>query len=114
MEAALAVLAGAQPCHRAGLLWQRRPPGDSSDAGSRLGVVGDTWESSTQLDSCRQLSLLMKHITDRGGICLGDDEHSNCIVVRTAADKRGDGTLPPAPRAGLSPGRGKTRPAPSQ
>jgi hypothetical protein len=31
----------------------------------------------------------MKHITDRGGISLGNDEHPNTMAVRTAADKRG-------------------------
>ena len=79
---------GTEERHRAGLLWQRRPPGDRSGAGTRLRVVGDPWEPSGQLDSGRQISLLIKHITDRGGISLGDDKHANSTVVGAAADKR--------------------------
>jgi hypothetical protein len=33
----------------------------------------------------------MKHITDRGGISLGNDEHPDSMVGRTAADKLGGG-----------------------
>jgi hypothetical protein len=31
----------------------------------------------------------MKHITDGGGISLGNDEHPNSMAARTAAYKRG-------------------------
>jgi hypothetical protein len=77
-----------QQRHWAGLLWPWHPPCDGPGAGPRLRVVGDPWEPSAQLDSSRQLSLLIKHGTDRGGISLGNDEHPNSMTVRTVADKR--------------------------
>jgi hypothetical protein len=87
MKVRLAVFAGAQPRHRAELLRSWHPPCDGPGAGPRLRVVRDPWEPSAQLDSGRQLSLLIKHGTDRGGISLGNDEHPNSMAGRTAADK---------------------------
>ena len=75
-KARLAVSAGAQPRHWAGLFWPWHPPCDGPGTGPRLRVVGDPWEPSAQLDSSRQLSLLIKHGTDRGSICFGHSEHS--------------------------------------
>jgi hypothetical protein len=72
-KAGLAVLAGTQPRHRARLDGQRRPPGDAPGARSRFRVVGDPWELPAQLDSGRQLSLLIEDGADRVGIGLGDD-----------------------------------------
>ena len=74
-QTTLPVTARSRPTKHpgAGLLWQRRPPRDSSDACSHLCIVGDPWEPQAQLDSDRQLSLLIEHITDRGGISLGND-----------------------------------------
>jgi hypothetical protein len=86
-KATLAVSAGAQPRHRAGLLWPWHPPCDGPGTGPRLRVVGDPWEPSAQLDSSRQLSLLIKNGTDCGGISLGNDEHPNSMAVRTTPDK---------------------------
>jgi hypothetical protein len=84
-EAGLAVLADTQPRHRAGLDWQRRPPGDAPSVCPRLRVVGDPREPPAQLDSSRGLSLLVQDSTDRGSIGLGDNEHRNIMAARTAA-----------------------------
>jgi hypothetical protein len=46
------------------------------------------WEPPAQLDSGRRLSLLIEDGADRVGIGLGDDKHSQSMVVRTAAGKR--------------------------
>ena len=50
-----------------------------------LSVISDP---SAQLNSGRQLSLLIEDGADRVGIGLGDDKHSQSMVVRTAAGKR--------------------------
>ena len=92
-EVRLAVLAGTQPRHRWRLGWQRRPPRDAPGARSRLRVVGDPWEPPAQLDSGRQLSLLIEDGSDRGGIGLGDDEHPRNMAVRTTAGMRGCAAL---------------------
>jgi hypothetical protein len=84
----LAVLAaGTQPRHRSRLDWQRRPPGDAPRTLPRLRVVCDPREPSAQLDSSRQLSVLVKDSADRGSIGLGDNEHPNSMAIRTAAGK---------------------------
>jgi hypothetical protein len=54
---------------------QRHPSGDAPGAFPRLRVVGDPREPPTQLDSGRQLSLLIEGRADRSGIGLGNDEH---------------------------------------
>ena len=66
-EAGLAVLAGTQPRHRAGLDWQRRPPGDAPSVARALAlsVIPGT---PAQLDSSRQFSLLVEDSADRGSI----------------------------------------------
>lgn len=87
-ETGLAVLAGTQPRQRARRGWQRRPPGYAPSARPRLRVVGDSWEPPAQLDSGRQLSLLIKDDANRVGISFGDDEHPQNMVVRTTAGKR--------------------------
>jgi hypothetical protein len=79
----LAVLAGTQPRHRAQRGGQRRPP----NACPRLRVVGDPWKPPAQLDSSRQLSLLIENGADRS-ISLGDDEHPKSMAVCTTAGKR--------------------------
>jgi hypothetical protein len=84
-EAGLAVFAGTQPRHRARLDYQRSPPGDAPSVCPRLRVVGDPREPPAQLDSSRQLSLLVEDGADRGSIGLGDNEHPNSIAARTAA-----------------------------
>jgi hypothetical protein len=86
-EPGLAVLAGTQPRHRAQLDWQRRPPGDTPSVCPRLRVVGDSREPPAQLDSSRQLSVLVKDSADRGSIGLGDNEHPGSMAARTAAGK---------------------------
>ena len=68
---------------------QRRPSGNVPGARPRLRVVGYPWEPPAQLDSGRQLSLLIEDGADRGGIGLGDDEHPKNMAVRTTAGKRG-------------------------
>jgi hypothetical protein len=82
--AGLAVLATTQPRHRTRSDWQRRPPGDAPGACPRLRVVGDPREPPAQLDSSRQLSLLVEDSADRGSIGLGDNEHPNSMAARTA------------------------------
>jgi hypothetical protein len=54
----------------------------------RFRVVSDPRKSPTQLDGGRQLSLLIEDGADRGGIGLGDDEHSKDMAVPTTAGKR--------------------------
>ena len=83
----LAVLAGTQPRHRAQLDWQRRPPGDAPSVCPRLRVVGDPREPPAQLDSSRQLSVLVEDSADRGSIGLGDNEHPGSMAARTEAGK---------------------------
>jgi hypothetical protein len=75
-DAWLVVLAGTQPRHWAQLDWQRRPPSDAPGARPCFRVVGDPWEPPAQLDSGRQLSLLIEDGADRVSIGLGDDKHS--------------------------------------
>jgi hypothetical protein len=58
-----------------------------------LRVVGDPREPSAQLGSSRQLTFLIEDSTDRGGISLSDNEHSNSMAALTAAGKH-DETLP--------------------
>jgi hypothetical protein len=53
----------------------------------RLRVVGDPREPPTQLDSGRQLSLLIDGRADRSGIGLGDNEHLGSMAARAAAGK---------------------------
>jgi lipopolysaccharide export system ATP-binding protein len=64
----LAVPAGTEPCHGARPGRQRRPPGDAPRARTRLRVVGHAREPPTQLDSGRQLSLLIEDSADRIGL----------------------------------------------
>jgi hypothetical protein len=85
-EAALAVLAGTQPRHRARLDWQRHPSRDAPSVCPRLRVVGDPREPPAQFDSSRQLSLLVEDRADRGSIGLGNNEHPNSMAARIAAD----------------------------
>lgn len=72
--------------HRARLDWQRRPPGNAPSVCPRLRVVGDPREPPAQLDSSRQLSILVEDRPDRGGIGLGDNEHPNNMATGIAAD----------------------------
>ena len=51
-----------------------------------LRVVGDSWKPSAQLDSSRQLTVLVEDRADRGNIGLGDNEHPNSMAARIAAD----------------------------
>ena len=88
-EAGLGVLAGTQPRHRARLDWRRQPPGDAPGACPRLHVVSDPRKPQAQLNSSRQLSLLIEGGADRSGIGLGDDEHPESLSVHTTAGKRG-------------------------
>jgi hypothetical protein len=76
-----------QPRHRAQRGWQRRPPGDAPNACPRIRVVGDPWKPPAQLDSSRQLSLLIENGADRGSISLGDDEHPKSMRVSASAGK---------------------------
>jgi hypothetical protein len=80
--------AGTQPRHWAQRGWQRRPPRNAPNVCSCLRVVGDPWKPPAQLDSSRQLSLLIENGADRSSISLGDDEHPKSMAVRTTAGKR--------------------------
>jgi hypothetical protein len=95
----------SQPPLRAWLGWQRRPSGNAPIVCPRFRVVGDPREPPAQLDSSRQLSLLIEDSADRGSIGLSDNEHPNSMAVRTVAGKLGV-TLPsygmrPAKRGGI-------------
>jgi hypothetical protein len=46
-------------------------------------------KSPTQLDSSRQLTLLVEDGADCVGIGLGDEEHPKSMVTRRSSDKRG-------------------------
>jgi hypothetical protein len=87
-EAGLAFLVRTQPCHRAWLDWQRRPPGDAPSTFPRLGVVGNPREPSAQLDSSRQLSFLSEDSANCGGIGFGDNEHPDSMLARITVGKR--------------------------
>jgi hypothetical protein len=85
----LAVLATTQPRYRRRSDWLRRPPGDAPGEFPCLRIVGDPGEPPTQLDSGRQLSLLIEDRADRSGICLGDNEHPISMVAHPVAGKHG-------------------------
>jgi hypothetical protein len=53
---------------------------------SCLGVVGDPRKSPVQLNSSRQLALLVEDGPD--GIGIGDEEHPKSMVTRRTAGKR--------------------------
>jgi hypothetical protein len=120
MELTLARSARTQPDHRARWRRQRLPSNDGPDVRPRLRVVGDPWKSPAQLDSSRQLALLIEDCADCIGIGLGDDEHPKSMVARRTAGKRGvrlvslksviknktlmcEGRYPNGPRHALSP-----------
>jgi hypothetical protein len=80
---------------------------------TRFRVVGDPWEPSAQLDSSRELSLLIKHGTDRGGIGLGHvrtiagwkplpSPPCSVIRLRPSGASRGEFHRPPAPEIPVS------------
>lgn len=54
---------------------ERLPPGDNARAGPSVGIVGDAWEETTDLDGRRQLALLLVGGADRGGFGFTDTEH---------------------------------------
>src|SRR4051812_13822716 len=54
---------------------QRHPSRDCSRALPGFGVVADAWEPPAQLDGCGQLTLPLKHFTDRSSIGFSDDKH---------------------------------------
>jgi hypothetical protein len=80
--------AGTQPDHGARWRRQRLPSGDSSDVRSCLGVVGDPRKSPAQLNSGRQLAVLVEDGADCIGIGLGYEEHPHSMVARSTAGKR--------------------------
>ena len=58
-------------------------------SGHRRGLsgVGHSGEQPAQLDRGRELAALLVDGADRGGLCLGDDEHPGRMGVRTEGDK---------------------------
>ena len=54
----------------------------------RFRVVNDPRKPPAQLNSSRQLSLLIEGGADRGGIGFGDDEHPKALSVHITAGKR--------------------------
>ena len=69
------------PCgDAAASLAQRRPPGDAPCEHPRLRVVDYSRKPPAQLDSGRQFSFLTEDGADRGGIDLGDNEHSQSMT----------------------------------
>jgi hypothetical protein len=84
--------ARGQPDIQSGLLsrpesW-RSPPGDAPGACPGPRVVSDPRKPSTQLNSSRQLSLLIEGGADRSGIGISDDEHPKSMSVHTRAGFR--------------------------
>jgi hypothetical protein len=68
-----------EACHRS----ETNPLGlrDKADGAITQPCHRRPCESSAQLDSGRQLSLLIKHRTDRGGISLGNDGLSGAVLI---------------------------------
>ncbi len=78
----------ASPPHRARRHGQRLPAGNGPSTGASLRGVGHAREQPAQLDCGRQLAALLESGTDRGGLCLGDDEHAGRMGVRIEGGKR--------------------------
>ena len=82
MSEALPIPARIPPLPRAQRHGQRLPAGDGPGTGAGLRGVGDGGEQPAQLDRGRQLAALLESGADRGGLCLGDDEHAGRMGVR--------------------------------
>ena len=80
---------------------QRLPAGDGPGALPRLRHVSDQRKQSAQLDGGRKLAFLLEGGADRGGFCLGDNEHAGRMGAHTDGGKR---RLPP-----LTPVRSRVR-----
>ena len=87
MSEALPIPARIPPLPRAQRHGQRLPAGDGPGTGAGLRGVGDGGEQPAQLDRGRQLAALLEGGADRGGLCLGDDEHAGRMGVRTEGGK---------------------------
>jgi hypothetical protein len=82
MSEALPIPARIPPLPRAQRHGQRLPAGDGPGTGAGLGGVGDGGEQPAQLDRGRELAALLEDGADRGGLCLGDDEHAGRMGAR--------------------------------
>jgi hypothetical protein len=79
---ALPIPARIPPLPRAQRDGQWLPAGDGPGTRAGLGGVGDGGEQPAQLDRGRELAALLVDAADRGGLCLGDDEHAGRMGVR--------------------------------
>ena len=67
---------------------QRFPAGNGPGALPGFRHVGHAGEQPAQLDGSRQFTSLVEGGADRGGFCLGDDEHPRSMGTRTVTSKR--------------------------
>jgi hypothetical protein len=67
---------------------QRFPAGNGPGALPGFRHVGHAGEQPAQLGGSRQLASLVEGGADRGGFCLGDDEHPRSMGTRTVTRKR--------------------------
>ena len=87
MRPLLPAAAAFRPGRQARWRGQRLPSGDGPGTGAGLSGVGHSGEQPAQLDRSRELAALLVDGADRGGLCLGDDEHAGRMGVRTEGDK---------------------------
>ena len=89
MNTTPACAAVTQPGHRAWRSRQRLPARNRPDTCSRFRVVANPRKTAAQLDSCRQLALLVEDGADCIGIGLGDEKHPKSMVTHRTASKHG-------------------------